>query len=167
MEDKFEVYNSFFSVEDAQQLASLLNDNSIPCKLENNFSNNLGSFYVGESGGAKFVVKIKEKDFEKVDVLLEKQINVNDENIANHYLNDYTTDELKVVLGEYEKWHPNDIAICKEILKKRQIVYTEQDIKEIKEKRLRELSVKKSDNYWVLLGGYLISILGGPQLVLV
>lgn len=157
MEDTFKNYVSYYSLEDAQETIELIAKNNIEYKIEENFKNPIGEFYVGSDVSPKYVLKIKSSDFQKAEKVLSHVINPEN---SDHYLNDYSTEELKQILAESDKWSPYDVSYALELLNNRGIPYTETEINELKEKRIKELSETKKGHIGVITLGYFLAAFG-------
>lgn len=97
---------------------------------------------------------LKKEDFDKADQLL-----VSNEEIE-HYLFEYSDDELVEVIVKEDEWSEFDVDLAKKILEERG-KYSEEHIESLKEKRIEELrKPDEKQNKWVLRGYYL-AIVGG------
>jgi hypothetical protein len=158
MEHNFETYTSYYSLEDAKGTIEVLAQNNIEYKVEENFKSPLGEFYLGSDVSPKFVLKIKDSDFKKAEKVLSSFVS---EDNTNNYLNDYPTEELKTILVEYDKWHPNDLAYAKELLTERGITYSESDLERIKNERITQLSIPKEASFYLIAGLFILAIIAG------
>ncbi len=158
--NSFSTFQRFSSTEAASDLIELLKNNGIEFEVVDN------SFAVDLTFGANTQiekeVKLKETDFEKVNVLLE---NIAADNIKDHdnthYLFDFTEEELIEIIKKPDEWSKEDYLITKKILEKKGIIFSTQQLIELKQERINELAKPESaDKLWTMLG-YLFSLISG------
>lgn len=110
----------------------------------------------------EYRIKIKSEDFEKANsILLQEATSLIDEIDENHYLFQYTNEELKEVLSKADEWNEIDIALARKILENRGISLSQSDLKELQKKRISELSKPEHFSETWIRFAYLISIAGG------
>ncbi len=157
MDNTFETYSTFYSLEESHDLTSLLREHDIEHKIEQNHESSLGSFYVGNSGAPKYALKIKSNDFQKLNNLL----GTNNEGLnEQHYFNQYSNEELIEVISEFDKWISSDIEYALFLLKSRGNELSDDEVEKIKQKRIKELKQTKSAPTWQLVTGYLAALVG-------
>lgn len=109
------------------------------------------------------IVKIKKSDFELANSVMQKQSEMLAETIDDeHYLYEFSDEELYDVLLKSDEWTPLDYQISQNILKKRGKPVDDQFLDKLKYIRLQELSEPdKSKPLWIIFAGYGSAILGG------
>ncbi len=157
----FQIYQSFASTEDAQQLIGILIENNIEFKLEKN-EPNINPIFVGILIGLDVLIKIDESNFFKVNELFKKTESVKLEEIdPSHYMFNFTEDELMEVILKPDEWNNYDYQIAKLLLHKKGTSVTEVMEIGIKKKRNEELTETKEINGAWIIFGYLSSFVGG------
>jgi len=155
VDKNFIVYKRYSSKDEAIDFVRLLNDNQIESetiidKLQTDmtFANN--EHEVG------YIIKILEQDFEKVNRLLENNaISLNDLD-ETHYIFDFSNDELYNILLQYDEWGDGDVALAKQLLKKRGERLDKGWLESIKAQRLRQLAQpRESPMHWIVIGYFL------------
>lgn len=150
----FVTYTKFYSPEDAQFLASLLQQHHIPYALEHEV-NQLDKVYIGDSVEAMFALKIPGDRFKDVHALLAQQAKTD---IAQegfeHYLQAYSVAELQEIVREPAGWSAYDLQVAGELLSEKTKEHVtvplepEGDYKPV-----------KLENKWIIVG-YLAAIAG-------
>jgi hypothetical protein len=155
-------YRRFADREQAEALASILAKHSIGFEMEE-YQQSLDSVYVGNNPfDAKFHVKIKGEDFDRADLILLRESDQTLEQVSSdHYLFQFTDQELYDVLSKPDEWNELDYKLAAKILKDRGKEMDEEAIGELKKERIRALATPESGgNLWILIG-YLSALIGG------
>ena len=155
-------FRKYKSLEEASVLIDILKSSNVDYQTDNVEATFDITFTGGTELEDKVAIKIKSSDFEKVDQLLEntasKSMNLIDE---DHYLYEFTDEELLEVLEEYDKWNKLDYLLAQNILKSRGKEYSKDEIHRLREKRIEELSrPEKGHNGWLIFG-YIFAFMGG------
>ena len=165
--DEFVMFKRFIDAEQAKKLAEELTKKGIECQLiddslskEITFSNNSE-------------LLIKQSDFEKANKILDERadellderadellVNINKE----HYLFEFTNDELYDILTKPDAWNSLDYKLAQQILKDRGQEIDEDLVNSLKQERIAELSKpNKGQALWIIVGyifSFTISIIG-------
>lgn len=112
------------------------------------------------SGVIEYLIKVKQSDFEKASELLASNIEDNLE-IEDYYLNYYNDEELIEVISLPNDSNRFDIDYANKLIEKRGIVINENKLEKAKLKKENELLEPEKAKSAIILGGYLLSILGG------
>jgi hypothetical protein len=150
MEGKFVKYRSFNDKALATELYRALCEAGIPVAWEDTegvfdvtFANNeiLHLYYV----------KIKQEDFKKADELLMSSVMESDQQpIGDYYLFSFSNDELTDVLKSPDEWNAFDLYWARKILKSKGIEISEEELEQVKTKRIEELkSPWMLDKLWL------------------
>ncbi len=154
------VYRRFESASELNELTTILEENEIPYVLENNtphFDPGITNSITKEMN-----LKLRADDFEIVNQLISKVVQIENYEIpGDHYLYSFNNEELKDILRKQDDWGSIDIALAKEILKKRNVNITETELKTFKDQRILELSKPDDPNFYWILIGYGFAIIGG------
>ena len=157
--DEFIMFKRFIDAKQAKKLAEELTKKGIECQLiddslskEITFSNNSE-------------LLIRQSDFEKANTILDERadellVNINKE----HYLFEFTNDELYDILTKPDAWNSLDYKLAQQILKDRGQEIDEELLKSLKEERIAGLSKpNKGQALWIIVGyifSFTISIFG-------
>ncbi|MGK0365749.1 MAG: hypothetical protein ACI85O_002817 [Saprospiraceae bacterium] len=139
MENTFEFYRDFLNLDEANAFVSMLDANNIEHSLESS-DTVIDKAIVGNGFIPKAVLKIKNDDFQKVNALISYEIASGEySDYADHYLNDFETEELKGIFEKPEDWTTEDAGISRIILRERGVEMSTKDIKAKKQARLEEI----------------------------
>ncbi len=161
MSIEFSVFKKFPTIEQANEIASLLEENNIQVTLVNN-SPALDITFSGNTLQNEFELKILPKDFEKAISILNNEVDISlDQLDKNHYLFEFSVSELFDILLKPDEWSEFDFLLARKILESKGEKIDSESLRKFYKQRIIELSkpeeVKK---HWIILG-YLLSILGG------
>ncbi|OAQ41569.1 hypothetical protein A5893_00175 [Pedobacter psychrophilus] len=160
-ENQFITYQKFTVKDEVEEFSKFLEENNIEFEFEDN-SISFDPTFANNDFGKIYFIKLKKADFEKVDKI-QNEISINlSENIdKDHYLNDFTDDELIEVIVKSEEWSKLNFSLAQKILKQRGKEITSDQLKELKRQRIEELAKpEQSQKAWII-AGYIFSVLGG------
>jgi hypothetical protein len=144
-------------------LLDLLKSNNIEYQIEN-IAPSVDITFTGGGEGLQDIIaiKLKSEDFSKVDNLL-NDIAIKSLDLIgkDHYLYNFTNDELLEILENYDEWNRSDFALAKKILKDRGKEIAEDKVQELIDKKNAELRKPEKGNKAWLIFGYISAILGG------
>jgi hypothetical protein len=155
-------YQQFFTVEEAQPILSLLDEHRIPYTFKISRVS-FDKIYVGGVIPEQFDLKIPTDQFERVDALLLENIDVNVDDLEkDHYLLSSTEEELRDMIANPDEWSKQDYLFARELLKRRGIVYTKEQLRELSNKKNEVLAKpeKSIDGGWIALA-YIVPIISG------
>lgn len=161
MIENFNVFRSFSTLTQAQELEVLLNENNISTVLGDNIAP-VDVTFSGSTLLNKYEVKISFSDFEKAESVLEKEA----ENLLNkidkeYYLFCFTNDELYEVLIKSDEWNPFDYKLAQKLLINRGEKVDTEMLDSLKKERLKVLAKPEENQKSWIIAGYLFSFLGG------
>lgn len=157
----YQSYQRFASVEAAQPLLQLLHEHDIPYetvfdqpRIDPSFAFNPTSTY--------FVVQLRPEDFERAHAL---ELAASDELTANaptdHYLFNFTDDELLDILLKPDEWNSFDVALARRILRQRGHDVSPALTERLRQQRIQDLAQPEPrQKAWVVFG-YVTALLGG------
>lgn len=161
MENNFVLFQKFTSKSEAVAFGKLLNENKIDCSVEN-ISVNFDPILSNNEFGKEFCVKINSVDFEKADFLLQDKAKAEISEIpVDYYLLSFTDKELFDVVAQSDEWNKYDVELAHKLLKDRGKEITAQDLNEIKQQRIAELSKPEEGQNIYIIIGYITAVLGG------
>lgn len=156
----FVTYRKYPDKETAINIANLLKNNDIA----NEFIENKSSLDANFSSRLmdEFEVKIKQEDFVRADEVI---LNDTEEYLKklpeDYYLFSFTNDELMEIIEKKDEWNDLDYLLAINLLKSRGIKVSQEEINQIRNKRITELKKpEKSSTIWID-AGYCFAILGG------
>jgi hypothetical protein len=158
MKNDYILYQKFTDIESAEEFATELKKNGIDYHLidHNNDTNVKVQGY--NTIDIAIGLNIMEQDFPKADFILEKYY---DEQIVNidkaYHLFEFTDHELKEIILNPFDWGRLDYQLAKHILRERGFEISETEVKEIKDKKITELSQKEKVSNFKIIIGYLLA----------
>lgn len=159
--DDYTLFRKFFDFGRAEEFGMVLKDNGIEYQIVDN-APPVDITFTGNPLEKEILVKIKQSDFEKANKLFEEQSeSINDQVVEDHYLYDFSNEELYDVLKKYDEWSEIDFKLAQKILTERGEEINSDLVSKFKKERLDYLEKpEKSHNLWIV-AGYVFSILGG------
>jgi hypothetical protein len=157
-----EVFRKFPTVEEATELTDLLKENNIPYLLEDSSNKSDVVGFTFQNTDLKVIVKARIEDFPKIESLIDKTITIKlDEVDKEHYLFDFTDEELTEIIMKPNDWSNYDYKVAELILNERGLTVSPQFVESVKKQRYSSLSVKESySSTWMIIG-YISAFLGG------
>ena len=158
--DSFLVYKRFDSSSKLNEITAVLVDNQIPYIVENDTPH--FDPRITTPINTELLLKIKGKDFVKVNQLLLSNVEFSKNEIpTDYYLYSFTNEELINILKKQDEWGTIDLALTKEILIKRGMVVTDDQLNDFRKQRIKELSNPDDPSFYWILVGYGFALLGG------
>jgi len=160
---KLSTYRKYKTREDAIPLIEILELNDIEFLMDDISP----TFDISFSGGNAFedqvALKLKPNDFERVEILLNKIAEANIDLVdKDHYLFDFSNEELFEVLENYDEWGETDLVLSKKILIDRGQNITDAEILKLREEKNEKLRKPEEGRKWIIVAGYISSALAGP-----
>lgn len=158
MKNDYILYQKFTDIESAEDFAIELKKNGINYHLidHNNDTNVKVQGY--NTIDIAIGLNIMEQDFHKADFILEKYYNEQIVNIDKSYhLFEFTDGELKDIIMNPFSWGRLDYQLAKHILKERGLEISDAEIKQIKAKKIAELSQKEKASSYKIISGYILA----------
>lgn len=161
MENQFSVLKKYSSIDQAQEVVTLLNSNKIETEIGNNIPP-VDNLLTGNNITPEFEIKIKISDFENANKLLqsiaEDQINQVDK---GYYLFSFSDEELYDIILKQDEWNEFDYSLAKKLLSERGKPINEELIKSLKKQRLNDLAKPEENQKPWIVAGYIFALLGG------
>lgn len=158
---QFLTYQKFSDKSLANELIETLIKHNIECVFED-ASPHFDHTFANNQTNNEYLVKLKSSDFEKADKVLialsAKDLTAVDQ---DHYLFDFTDEELKDVLLKNDEWSKYDYLLAQKILQERGHKIDTTTIKALKEKRIEELALPDKNQKLSVIAGYMFAIFGG------
>jgi len=158
---QFLTYQKFSDKTLADELMATLTTNNIEFLFED-ATPHFDHTFANNQTNNEYLVKLKSSDFEKVDNILttlsSKDLNAVDQ---DHYLFDFTEEELRDILLKSDEWSKYDYLLARKILRDRGHKIDTETINVLKEKRIEELAKPDKNQKRSILAGYVFAIFGG------
>ncbi len=159
--NNYEVFKKFSDVQQAKELASILKEKGLDCRLVDN-SPTFDVTFSGNTLQNEVQLKIKQEDFDKAYKLLEKEAeNLLDQVDEDYYLFDFTNEELYEILLKPDEWSSFDYKLSQKILIERGQTINDDLIKTLKKQRIEDLAKPEHGQKAWIYAGYLFAIFGG------
>ena len=158
---EFITYEKFATIPELKGFVELLQANEIPYELEDDVQVFDVSF-ANANHNRDYRIKLYPEDFERVNELRNNLAEVElDEIDPDYYLFQFTNEELIDLISKQDEWSPFDFQLAQKILKSRGNEISSEEINNLKEWRIKDLSEpEKHDRLWIVLG-YIFAFLGG------
>ncbi len=155
-------YKKYKTEEEAIELIDLLKSNNIEYYVENISPSVDITFTGGTELDDKIAIKLKSTDFEKIDNILSKIATENIDLVdKDHYLFDFSDDELYEILENFNEWSKTDFILAQKILNDRGKNISNEKVQELKDKKINELRQPEKGHKGWLIFGFISAILGG------
>lgn len=160
-EDELITFRKLAHQEEAEALVKIFKSRSISADYRK-IEGDLGGALQGNIATFKYEVRIKEKAREKAEEVLEKMAFAELEDVdKNHYIYDFSDEELIDVLVRREEWNEIDYVLSRKILKERGVKINQEEIEEKHKAYLEKLAEPKGgQGIWIIIG-YAGAIFGG------
>lgn len=120
MKETYSVFRKYPTILQAKELENLLNQNNIDTVLTDNIPPVDVSFS-GSTLQNEYEIKIQFENFEKAEKILENEAeNLIEQVDPNHYLFDFTDEELYEILLKSDEWSEFDYKLAQKILTKKE-----------------------------------------------
>ncbi|MCB0661259.1 MAG: hypothetical protein KDC24_00860 [Saprospiraceae bacterium] len=160
LENDFEYYRDFFFEEQAADLLVVFDKVNIPYQF-NEVKYVVDPVIVGQSLTPKFVLKIRSADFARANRIWEEVVRQHPAIPEDHYLYDFSTQELLNVVQDPQSWSLEDVVNAKMILEREGIPLDEEFLQAQQLERLEKLKAGKSPGQnWIKI--YFAMAIFGP-----
>jgi hypothetical protein len=159
--NRFITFQKFSNKEDALILQESLEKDGVATVLEDT-SASVDITFSGSGNENEFLLKVLQNEFEKANTVLEQQAeSIIDQYSRDHYLFQFTNEELREVIEKADEWSKEDYLLSIKILKERGETIDEEELKRLRERRVAEIRrPEKAKTVWVVIG-YVSAVFGG------
>jgi hypothetical protein len=157
----FITYRVFHDEDTATEFTTFLEVNQIPFQVSIN-KPDLENTYAPRLYDQDIYVKVDQKDFERLNRLLEAEAKTQADLMnTDYYLFQFTDDELFEIIIKPDEWNVFDYTLSQRILKERGKEIGADTIELLRKQRLKEQARTEDVNgAWIFLG-YVAAVLGG------
>lgn len=161
MIENFIAFRSFPTLIQAKELETLLKENNIETILGDNLPP-IDITFSGSSLQNQYEVKIDASDFQKAELILEKQTeNLLETVDPDYYLLSFTNEELYEILLNSDEWNVFDYKLAQKLLNERGKTIDPDMLASLKKERLKILAKPEENQKPWIIAGYIFSVLGG------
>lgn len=155
-------YRKFNDLALTEPLIDILQKHDIEYELIDSPILYSASLAFNEELSKEYDVKIKPKDFVRVnELILEDEVQHVDDVDSDYYLFAFSDNELMDVLKNYDEWSAFDCVLARKLLGERGVTIDDTELKKIEEQRFDALKQPEtSQRLWVVIG-YMAAFLGG------
>ena len=161
MNQDYSIFKKFPTLEQANELKALLDENNIEFILADNVPP-VDVTFSGSTLLHEYEIRLKPSDFKKTEVLLtqlaEQQLNDID---PDYYLLKFTDEELYDILLKADEWGPFDYTLAQKSLKDRGKPIDTALLASLKKQRLAALAKPEENQKAWIIAGYIFACLGG------
>ncbi len=155
-------YREFFNEAEAEEIAGILASRHIEYELVR-FTNPVSDVILGQVISPPLTLKLKPEDFERAEQAIFDHYDQDLRLVsADHYIFQLHTDELYDILTHPDEWSNLDYVLAVRELRKKGITLDAALLKQLREKRLKELSTGKRASTAYLIGSYVAALLFVP-----
>jgi hypothetical protein len=145
----------------AEEMTALIKSAGIKYKLTSN-ATSFDPTYNRSELNTTHEINLMQQDFNRAHQVLDEFYMQQLKDIKDdYYVYEYTNTELLEIIDHSDEWSKLDFLFAKQLLEKRGIVLNEEKIEQTKKNREKELLKPENAPQWIILSGYLASILGG------
>jgi len=152
MEPEFTTYQKFDDIEQAREMALVLDIHGIPHEIADVFP--------------AYALNVRPEDMETVKKLLGNNDDNNGEEVPDdqgedYYLYKFTNEELLEVIADADEWNNTDVSLARKILTDKGVAINEAQLDSIHEQREAELHQPAKPQTFLIISGYVLALLGG------
>ena len=158
-QEHFATFRKFRDRDEAMAFLQLLED----CGFDTVFEDTEPSIDITFTGNIQpeFRVKLRGKDFEAAEEMLEKAAASGGFELpADHYLHEFSNQELLEILAYNYEWSKNDVVAAQRLLQQRGAPANLNEVRTMQETRLNELRAPKTASREWVVAGYIFCVLG-------
>lgn len=118
---EFLTFSKFYTKEEAEAFAALLDSNNILFDAER-LTAQLDKIYLGEDSEPRYLVKVQKEDFAKVESLMKSEMEKQVDHLPdNYYLFQFSNEELTEVIRKPDEWNHLDQLLARKLLMQRKV----------------------------------------------
>lgn len=161
MSEEFSVFKKFKSVEQAEELKEQLLSVSIESIIADN-APPVDITFSGSTVNIDVEIRLKPSDFPKAEAFLKKNAeNLLDEIDKDHYLFEFSDDELFDILKRPDEWSEMDYSLAQKLLKERGRKIDDDFVENLRKERMSLLSQPEGSQKSWIVAGYIFAFMIG------
>lgn len=161
MKEQYSIFRRFSTLEQAEEVKSLLDENNIPSEIGDNVPP-VDVTFSGNTLMNKVEIRLRPLDFDKANKILEKNAeNIIEELDQDYYLFEFKDDELYEILLKPDEWNEFDYILSQKLLTKRGKSIDQDLLKTLKNERIKQLAKPEENQKPWIITGYFFAVLGG------
>ncbi|MBL4587607.1 MAG: hypothetical protein JKX84_11220 [Flavobacteriales bacterium] len=160
-EQNFVVFRKYTDIDQAKAVAVFLTEREIQCKLLDN-SPSIDITFSLNNLQNQIELKVEHSEFEKAESLLNEFAAKSIEDVEeNHYLFDFSNEELYEIQLKPDEWSSFDLKLSEKILRDRGQEINPDLLNTLRQQRLKDLAQPEEKQKGMVIAGYVFAILGG------
>jgi len=161
MKEEYSIFKQFPTIEQAKEVQLLLNENNIETVIGDN-APPVDITFTGDTLRNEIEIRIKQSDFEKAHIIIEKENEISIEDVdQDYYLLQFTNEELYEILLKSDEWGAFDYSLAQKLLIQRGKSVDKELLSALKKERIKDLSKPEENQKPWIIAGYLFAVLGG------
>jgi len=161
MKEEYSIFKQFPTIEQAKEVQLLLNENNIETVIGDNVPP-VDITFTGDTLRNEIEIRIKQSDFEKAHIIIEKENEISIEDVdQDYYLLQFTNEELYEILLKSDEWGAFDYSLAQKLLIQRGKSVDKELLSALKKERIKDLSKPEENQKPWIIAGYLFAVLGG------
>jgi hypothetical protein len=161
MSNELICYHKFRNDEEAAIFVDVLQENKIEFRIINT-NPVIDPVLAGSYYEPALEIHIPPQQFERADELMIRSLQIDIEQVdKDYYLLSFSDKELIEVLQKSDEWSKYDYALAVQLLKKRNVNISDDELKQLKKKRVEVLAEPEKEGSYKVSIGYFFSLLGG------
>jgi hypothetical protein len=156
----FATYRTFIDPEMAEELTRVLDEHGIPYRVER-AKPPVDLAFTADQTHERVLFSIPPDLFVSADRAQESMTPAEGNIDEDHYLNDFSDDELIEVLHKAREWHPADVTTARRLLASRGVDIEEAKVAEQQAKHLEKQRQPIRASFALIAVGFIFSLLGG------
>lgn len=157
----FATYRTFLDPEMAEELTRVLDEHGIPYRIERD-KPSVDLAFTADQTHERILISIPPDLFVTADKAQESMTpEVEEGGHEDHFMNEFSDEELTEVLHKASEWHPADVIIARRLLESRGV---EVDDAELEQKQAEHLEKRRQPipaSAALIGAGFIFSFLGG------
>lgn len=158
---EFATYRTFTDPEEAEVIVSILGKHGVPYRIDRARAP-VDLTFSSDMTHERLIVCIPADLFVEADKALESTVpEEQDESFGEHYLNDFSSEELLDLLHKAHEWSPGDVVIARRLLARRGVDADDESIAAKQQENLAAMRQPVSGDKFLIAAGFLLALLGG------
>jgi hypothetical protein len=162
MNETFITYKVFPDPGTARDIAEILNQHDIAFLIEED-ALVFDPSYANNELNKDYRLKIRPKDFDRANQVLDEYYRLELDRVEkDHYLFEFSDDELHGIIEKPDEWGHLDYQLAKKILADRGKEVKPEEAEDLKNKRMKELATPQTVSGGMIVWGYIVCLLFFP-----